>query len=198
MSMKKATIQIRGVKPLIWHAFTADVLAINKKAKEGVTGNNPSEWKTTVLFDEDKNRQLYVLPSYAFGSIREGAKHVKVGKGTYKDKVAASLQVIDDRIYINRHLPDEKELSSSPKMDVYLDICSVKNPATKGRNMRYRVACSPGWEATFQIKWKENLVSEVVMKQVIEEAGELAGWGDGRSIGNGRFEVLDIKFELIK
>lgn len=59
--------------------------------------------------------------------------------------------------------------------------------------MRYRLAASTGWKATFTIVWDKTIVSRDQMRAVVNDAGTLTGLGDGRSIGFGRFDVL--KFE---
>jgi hypothetical protein len=104
--------------------------------------------------------------------------------------VGATLQVIDDKVLIkDRFLPDPiTEDSDAP---VYLDITSVRNPATKARNVRYRVAASKGWELDFNIMFDRSIVSRAEMESVCRDAGALVGLADGRSIGFGRFEVVD-------
>jgi hypothetical protein len=85
--------------------------------------------------------------------------------------------------------------SEDPDAPVYLDVRSVKNPATKARNVRYRVAASSGWEAEFTLMWDKTVVSRGEMESALRDAGRLVGLGDGRSIGAGRFEV--VSFEAV-
>jgi hypothetical protein len=104
--------------------------------------------------------------------------------------VQATLQVISDRILIDRFLPDNiAELVNEADEPVYMDVRSVKNPSTGGRNVRYRVAASPGWTATFEIMWDKTIVSRGEMEASIIDAGKFSGIGDGRNIGFGRFVV---------
>jgi hypothetical protein len=153
-----------------------------------VAGNDPEEWKRTVLVTEQ--RQLYLEPSYIFASIRDGAKYTTKKRGTLQPLVVATLQVLDDRILIDRFLPDATiPLPTNPDAPVYLDVRSVKNPATKGRNIRYRVAVSPGWTAKFTLAWDKTLVSRGEMEAAIIDAGRFVGVGNGRSIGFGRFTI---------
>lgn len=204
MSFKKATVSIRGVSPLIWHAFNVNAISTERKEKTGVAGNNPEEWRDTVLCDKDG--RLFITKNYIFGCLRAAAQHTKVGKGNLKSKVGATLQVLGSNdIYVsNRKLPKplqdlkSDELSTSPKSEVYLDICSVVNPSTKGRNIRYRVASSPGWILEFQIGWDTTIVGEKHMESVLKDAGTLIGLADGRSIGNGRFVVDSWKTESVE
>lgn len=194
-NIKKAKVKIKGTRPILWHAFRESALSLDRKPQEGKAGNNPEEWKETVLVDP--NGKLYVLPTYVFGALKEGATYTKVGRGTIQKKLVATLIVLDNIIYIeNRFLPLEKDLTRDPTKPVYLDVCSVKNPNTKGRNLRYRIGASAGWEAAFNIQWDSSIVSENQVRGVCDDAGILVGLADGRSIGYGRFEVID--FEILK
>lgn len=183
-----ANVLIQGTRPLIWHAFGPDAMPLERREKTGVAGNDPEEWRRTVLMLP--NRQLFIKPTYVFGCLRDGAKHTTRKRGTLQPLVAATLQVTDDVILIDRFLPDEP-LPTDPTLPVYLDICGVKNPATRSRNVRYRVAASTGWHAEFNLLWDGVIVPRGPMEQVVIDAGRLVGLGDGRSIGMGRFELME-------
>lgn len=186
-----AEVTIRGTKPLLWHAFGPDTIPVDgKKEKTGVAGNDPEEWKRSYL--ATKEGQLYVDPSYIFGMIRDGAKYTKKGRGSLQGDMAATLQVLDEVVLVDRFLP-EGTPSTDKTEPVYLDIRSVRNPATRGRNVRYRLAASPGWQATFRILWDKTIIARGQMEPVIIDAGRLSGLGDGRSIGFGRFELVSFK-----
>jgi hypothetical protein len=193
MAIVTAQVEIRGRKALIWNCFGPDALPLEKKARSGVAGNDPDEWRKTVLVTPDN--QLYIHPSYIFGSLRNGAARIKRGRGTLQSTVTATLEVQEGRVLINRWLPKEgfEELKQAETAPVYLDIRTVRNPATKARNVRYRVAASPGWESTFTISWDNTVVGENEMKAVVRDAGQFAGLGDGRNIGFGRFEVCSFR-----
>lgn len=181
-----AQIAIKGLRPLLWHAFTSDAIPLQKQERTGVAGNDPEEWKKTVLMTAA--RQLYVTAPYIFGMIRDASRYTKKGKGSIQASVAATLQVTDDLIVVDRFVPPEP-LPIDRTQPVYLDVSSVRNPATKGRNVRYRVAASAGWALSFGILWDRTIVSQGEMRAVLNDAGQLTGLGDGRSIGYGRFTV---------
>lgn len=44
-----AKVAIKGMKAILWHRFGSDVLSPERKEKSGVAGNDPCEWKKTVL-----------------------------------------------------------------------------------------------------------------------------------------------------
>jgi hypothetical protein len=193
---KKAKVQIKGVRPLLFHAFSIDTISLERKERTGVAGNDPEEWKRSVL--KLPTGQLYLESTYMFGCLREAAKYTKSGKSSMQSKVSSTLQILDDKILLDRYLPDEKEMTTDPTQAVYLDVRSVKNPSTRGRNVRYRVAVSPGWKLSCEFLFDCTVVDTKIMETVIRDAGALVGLADGRSIGYGRFEVTSIQFSEAK
>lgn len=186
MNRLSATVTITGVRPILWHAFGPDAIpADGKRERTGVAGNDPIEWSRSVLMTSD--RQLYLLPTYIFGCLRDGARHTKKGRGTVQAALAATLQVPGEWILVDRYVPDPP--TTDPAAPVYIHVSSVRNPATKARNVRYRIAAAPGWALTFMICWDKTIVSRQEMEAIIHDAGQLVGLGDGRSIGFGRFVV---------
>lgn len=187
-NLREAQVHITGTRPLLWHHFGSEAIPVSgRKERSGVAGNDPHEWRTTVLMVPD-TRQLYLKNTAIFGCLRDAARHIKKGRGTLQPAIAATLQVVEDVRYLDRFVPPEP-LPTDPTAPVYLDIQSVKNPATRARNVRYRVAASPGWELTFHILWDVTIVSTGEMQAVVHDAGRLAGLGDGRTIGDGRFTL---------
>ncbi len=182
-----ASIVVRGTRPLLWHCFSPDTLPLGKKERSGVAGNDPEEWRKTILVAD--NRQLYIRSSYVFACVREGAKYTLRKRGPLQPLVAATLQVLDDIILTDRFLPDEP-IPTDTTLPVYLDIQSVRNPTTKARNIRYRIAASSRWQLTFNLMWDRTIVSRNELEAVVIDAGRFVGLGDGRSIGYGRFEVI--------
>lgn len=198
----KAKVTVRGVRPLLWCHFGDDAIPLEPGEKTGRAGNDPEEWRRTVLVT--KAGQLYVEPTYVFGCIRDGARNVKQGKGSISKVVAATLQVTDNAVLFPLFMPgangsyDVKAALPPPRdptLPVYLDVRGVVNPNSRARNIRYRVAAAPGWETTFNLLWDKTVVNRDLMKAAVIEAGSLSGLGDGRSIGFGRFEVID--FEVV-
>ena len=191
-NMITARVQIEGVRAILWHHFGPDALPLEKRERTGVAGNDPEEWRRTVLMTPD--RQLYLEPSYVFGCLRDAARYTRKGKGSIQPALTATLQIVDDRILVDRVVPEEP-LPTDPTAPVYMDIRSVRNPSTKARNVRYRVAAAPGWITEFTLLWDRTIVSQTEMRAVLHDAGQLVGLGDGRSIGYGRFVIREVDSE---
>jgi len=193
-NMVRARVHIVGKRPLLQHQFGPEALPLEKEERTGVAGNDPEEWRKTCMVMP--NGQLYVRGTYVFSTVREGAKHTKKGKGSIQSLVAATLQVEEDRALLDRWMPKGDDPSTDVTQPVYIDVCGVRNPSTKARNVRYRLATRIGWKAEFTLLWDKAIVSREQMKAVLNDAGTLVGLADGRSVGYGRFavesfEVLD-------
>ena len=193
MALCRMKLKARGTRPFLFHHLGIGFLSTDRKALSGSTGNNPDEWKTTVLHTE--SGQLYIPSSYIFGSFKNASAYTKVGRGTLTKKMTATLIVNTETVLMDKYLPEEKNLKvNDSTQEVYLDVRTVKNPSTKGSNLRYRVAVSKGYEFEFEIAWDTTIISDAHMQNVARDAGTLVGIGDGRSIGYGRFEILDAEF----
>jgi hypothetical protein len=192
-NLLRATITITGVRPLLFNSFGPETIpASGKKERTGVAGNDPEEWRRSVSVTAE--RQLYLDPTAIFGCLRDAARYTPRKRGTLQPWVASTLQVETERILIDRFLPEQT--TTNPEQPVYLDIRSVRNPATRARNVRYRVAAAPGWSTTFQISWDRTVVGRDEMKAVVLDAGRFVGLGDGRAIGFGRFSC-DIEHDMV-
>lgn len=188
---KTALVKIEGRKPLLFNAFKEEALD-RKKSKSGTTGNNPDEWEATVIMDE--KRRLYLPDNYLFAPIKEAGRYSKIGRGNIIKYIAATLEISPSRIYLdNRIVPEKEKVSRNDTDPVYLDVRSVVNPMTKGRNMRYRIACPSGWKCEFSVSWDDSIMSTDQMKRVVKDAGTMCGTGCGRAIGLGRFNVIEFK-----
>jgi hypothetical protein len=198
MPILSAHISIKGTRTLTQHRFGVAALSNADKERTGSAGNDPTEWKRSCILDGDRN--LYLPPTYVFGSIREGGRYVKKGRSSYLYTVPAVLQVEDDLIYLTRdsekiNLPEEPQViefgtvATANLPSAFIEATGVRNPSTKGRNIRYRVAAKPGWEASFTILWESSEISRESMQQIISKAGVMEGIGDGRRAGYGRYSV---------
>jgi hypothetical protein len=203
--MLTANVRIEGIRIMLFHRFGPDSLPLEKQERDGVAGNNPQEWRGTALVTKDG--QLYIPNTYVFSCVRDAGKYTKKqGRGTLVPFLAATLQVAPEVILFDRWWPGfpnghEFDLATvdappdDPMLPVFLDIRGVKNPGSKGRNVRYRIAQAAGWACSFQLLFDPTIVSRSEMAAVLNDAGQLVGLGNGRNIGFGRFDVTS--FEVV-
>src|SRR3981189_3708653 len=102
-NMITASVNIKGTRPLLWHHFGPDALPLEKQERTGGAGHDPQEWRKTCLASKDG--QLYLPPTYIFGCLRDGAKYTKKGKGSIQRSVVATLQIMSDRVLVDRYFP---------------------------------------------------------------------------------------------
>jgi len=184
----QANIIIRGTRPMLIHHFGPDAIPLARREKSGVAGNDPEEWKRTVLMTD--NRQIYLPCEYILANFRAGSRIAFGPRGGHAGKLAACLQIVNDYVLFNRFVPENlDEFINRTEAEVYLDVRGVKQPTTKARNVRYRVALSPGWQSEFSIIWDKTLISREEMHSIVDHSGEFVGIGDGRTIGLGRYSV---------
>ncbi|MFB5192009.1 hypothetical protein [Alicyclobacillus fastidiosus] len=192
MAFISATVEIIGTRPLLYHCFTPDTLSLEKQERTGRAGNDPEEWKRT--FTATSSGQLFLDPSYIFGCLKGAGKYTKKARGSIQTDLVSTLLVTGDRILLDRYIPEDlNTITRDSEQPIYLDVRSVRNPTTKGRNIRYRLALSPGWSTQFNVMWDNTLVNREQMRAVCNDAGQLVGLGDGRSIGLGRFQVVSFE-----
>lgn len=196
--MKLAKVKVIGTRPLLFHAFNMETVTSLSKIKEGSAGNNPNEWKKTFF---EKNNQLYIPGSYWSSALKDGAKYTKIGRGSAQKSFISCMVMKTDVALLNRHMCTGWENMTAEQMEkdsskpVYLDIRGVMNPNSKGRNIRYRIACSIGWSTEFEFTFDDTIISMPMVKKIVEDSGKFSGIGDGRTLGYGRFDIKEMIFE---
>lgn len=192
MATVEVKVGFKGIKPLLYHCFSIEALSIGRQEKTGIAGNNPDEWKRT--FKTTENGQFYLPFTYAFSCALNGAKMYRKGKGTYQRDVSSTLEIIEEKILLNRFMPEDI-LNNTHEDDVYIDVRGVNNKNSRGsKNIRYRVCLNPGWEGEFTMRFDNTIIGVDLMEQIIIDGGKFSGFGDGRSIGFGKFIIT--KFEI--
>lgn len=198
--MKKATVEVVGIRPLFFNAFRIEAISNLSKVRTGSAGNDPEEWKRTVL---EKNNQLYIPGSYWTSCLKNGSFYTKAGRGSIQKSFVSSTCILTEISLINRHLPNNwekmtiEEMVRDSNQPVYLDIRGVTNPSSKSKNIRYRIACCPGWKTEFQFTFDDTIISASQIKKIVDDSGKNIGIGDGRLLGYGRFQVEKIEFSDI-
>ena len=87
----RANILIRGTRPMLIHHFGPDAIPLERRERSGVAGNDPEEWKRTVLMID--NRQIFVPCEYILANFRAGSKIAFGSRGGHAAKLAACLQI---------------------------------------------------------------------------------------------------------
>lgn len=193
-NLLQATVSIQGTRPLLFNHLHPSPEFGQRQERNGTAGNDPTEWQRSVLTIPE-TRQLYLLPSYFFGCLRDAGRFTKRNRGNLVSAIASTLTLSERRILVDRYLP-ETPLFYSEEADelVYVFMSITGGMSKKGsKNVRYRVAAASGWQCQFLLHWDKTIVSRNELEAVAIDAGKLVGLGDGRAIGYGRFEVLQFE-----
>lgn len=187
-------ILIRGTKPIMFHRFNLENLTDQTKPKVGSAGNNPEEWKKSFYHVDGK---LFFPSDCVFSTLKNGAVYTKAGRGTLKNTWVAAIEIKENQVFLDREMFENwenlsiDEVPKGPLDPVYVDVRMVANPNTKGRNVRYRVACAPGWQMQFTLMADLSLLSMQQIEKIVNDTGKMQGFGEARTLGYGRYEVLE-------
>lgn len=188
--MKTYEVKIKSICAMIHHGSQSVGMQEKSSKKQGgdaLTGN-PEEWKQTIYF---KDGVGVYLPSICFEAcLKNASKQFKItGRATATKFVDSGLFCSDE------YLPffvKGKPIMSLDDPRITIDKRTVKNPTTKGRNVRYRAKFDE-WESAFRIIVSaDDYLSEKLIKEIIEYGGLYVGVGDYRP-KFGRFELLSLK-----
>jgi len=185
---KMYEVKIESLAPMLHHSSQGlgmTETSMKKKGGDALSGDS-EEWKKTVYYDEAVG--VYLPATNVEAALIEGAKQFKItGKATATKFFKSGVFITDDMLpfFVNG-----KKISTLDEVEV--DKRTVKNPSTKGRNVRYR-AIFRKWESTFKILISaDDYISEKLLTDVIDYAGLYVGVGDFRP-RFGRFKLSSIK-----
>lgn len=167
MSMRKVEVEVKGVSPLLMHAFPmVPIEAIEKKS--------PTEQAEHAAYRDPQTRELYV-PGVAVQRALIAAATYSKGKGraSLQKQTAACLMVSPERI-------------SLKKTEYAVDSRPVVIAATKGRIVRHRPRIDD-WRLTFTLEFDDSLINETQLRRIVDDMGSRVGLLDFRPAKNGPF-----------
>jgi len=188
--MKMYEIKIKSICSMLHHGAQAvgmEKTIGKKRGGEALLGNE-EEWKKTIYFK--KGVGVY-LPAISFEACMvNAAKQFKItGRQTATKYVKSGIFCVDEYLPF---LVDGKPIMDLDDSRIQIDKRTVKNPSTRGRNVRYR-AKFDNWESTFRfIVNSDDYLKKDLLTEIIKYAGNFVGVGDYRP-RFGRFELVSIK-----
>ena len=193
-------VKIESVCPMLHHGAHNIQAETNMKKKGGTALNgDPEEWKRTVYYSKQLKR-VYLPASCLEACLIEAGKEFKItGRKTATKYVKSGVFCINPHDGIIDHLsfyvngkPVTLDEIQQGTPNAYIDIRTVKNPSTKGRQLRYRAAFN-NWSSEFQIIVNaDEYINEKILRAIIEYAGMFVGVGDYRP-RFGRFTLTDLQ-----
>jgi hypothetical protein len=171
---KKIQVTIKGDSPLLMHAFPLlPIEALEKKKPED---------QAELAAYRDPDTQMLYIPGQAVQRAMISAAKFSKGKGRASLQLvaAACILITPERISLGRK-------------DYKIDSRPVVVPATRGRVMRHRPRIDD-WEATFEIEYDPDLLTEKQVRVIVNDAGSRVGLLDFRPEKKGPFG----RFSVIK
>ena len=172
----KKLCTIKGISPLLMHAFPMQPIeAIEKRS---------AEEQAEYAAYRDPDTQILYIPGVAI-------QRALIAAAAYsKGKARASLQKpVAACVLIN---PERCGLGVS---EYKIDARPVVIPATKGRVIRYRPRLDE-WKVELEIEYDNDLLTEVQLRHIVDDAGSRVGLLDFRPERKGpfgRFIVIEWK-----
>lgn len=192
--MDTASVRVGGTAPLLMHNVRlANPLDEYVKLMKLITGKpKKTDADYEELFRLEHAGGLYytdkIGPYIPGRMIRatmiNGARLLKLG--TALERTLLVKETYAKLLYDGPR--DREKLYDSS----YLDIRPVSAQGTRGGSKTMR--CRPmfeQWGTEFTLSVDPSIISLDDLRQCVERAGAYHGFGDGRSEGNGRFEIME-------
>ena len=176
----KLQIEITGKTPLLLHRFTdEDQLAASAGSRSSIANDsNPARDEAAKsLYLDEQGRSIMPGPNI-FRSLIDAGKFHKVGRTkvtTLKSSLVAAAASIEEFVVPIESAGDWK-----------VDTRPVRIPATGGRILRHR-PCYDDWRLRFTLNLDVAVISEKLMREIMDDAGNKIGLGDFRPDCKGPF-----------
>ena len=178
---KTFAVTITGKTPMLLHRFTdaAQMAATDGTRSAAAAGDRgtPMEQAEDSLYKDEQGRIVFPGPNL-FRCLIEAGKFFKAGKSkitTQKTSmIPACLSVVDLIIPIQHNEPWT------------VDARPVRIPSTGGRIIRYR-PCFHDWTMTFELELDTSMLTEKLLRSIVDAAGSRIGLGDFRPDCKGPF-----------
>lgn len=188
--MKSYKVRLRGTSPYMQHRM--DDVKLEKWEQERhmiierLGLNTPDQVKAEFHCYRNDDGNCYIPAAQIKSALIEAGKLVKgkVGAATksMKNIVAGMFLVTPEQILVTNY--------------THIDKRSAVNRNVKARVITVRPKWDTGWTAEFTLKIKIDTLTDDMVKNIIQYAGEYIGIGSFRPTNNGEFgcyEVLDFQ-----
>lgn len=187
--MKAIKITLSGITPLMLCAFTdaaAQAATDGNRAASNGERKTPKEEAESFLYLNDDGKPSVPNPNL-LRCIMDGGSFFKSGRSkitTQKSSLVPACAMIEEIM-----VPIESKDGWS------IDTRPVRIPATGGRILRHRPLFND-WRLTFNLQLDETIISEKLMRDIVDAAGQRIGLGAFRPACKGiygRFKVVEWK-----
>ncbi|MBN1911828.1 MAG: hypothetical protein JW818_18955 [Pirellulales bacterium] len=174
------SVTVEGTTPLLCHRFTdqaqLDATSATRSSSVGDHGT-PGEQAEACLYLGRDGQPIIPQPNL-FRCIIDAGKFFKNGKSkvtTLKSSlIPACVEISEIEIPIQHREPWR------------VDTRAVRIPSTGGRILRHR-PCFDDWRLDFTVRLDTDILSEKLLREIVDAAGGRIGLGDFRPDTKGPF-----------
>ena len=176
MSNKKIACTVKGISPLLMHAYPLI-------PQEAPDKKSPEEQAEFGAYRDPDTGDLYIPSAAIQRALVSGATYCKgKGRATLQKPVAACVLVSPERCSLG-------------VKTFKVDSRGVVIPATRGRIVRHRPRLDD-WSVSFDIEFDDTLLTEAEMRRVMDETISRVGFLDFRPEKKGPFgRSMVVKWE---
>lgn len=172
--MKTILVKIRGRTPLLMNN-PASMIAEKVPRKMSAERNSVDDAKKTAYLNADG--KLFIPSRCMYAFVINSAKGFKLGKQSAPSLLAGSISIEPFEILLT---PNEYEINMQR-------VVIQKNAVIKSRAML------PKWEASFNLVYDENWISNPeILKQIIESGAVRVGLLDFRPQKHGQYGTFEL------
>jgi len=180
--MKKINVTIKGTSALLMNRYNVEAELERQKGHRTTKTYDPAIEAEKAAYWTSKGKKELIIPAgVIYAAILGASSFHKIGKRSAKAILAGSLRI--------QGTDGSEEISLGTK-DYVIDTRPVviqRNRVLKSR------AKLPEWEASFQVIYNEDLISDPeIVKTVLVEAGLRIGIMDFRPSRSGYFGTFDV------
>jgi len=179
--MKEINVTIKGNTPLLMNKYNMES---GRQIGRRITKNYDPEEEAekSAYWSSGKKRELVILSQHIYASMLNASSFHKVGKRSAKSILAGSIRIEPIEISLGT---DKYEIDTRP-------VVIQRNRVLKSRAMLKE------WQASFKIIYNEKMIANpVIIKEILEEAGQRIGLLDFRPQKGGPFGTFEIiKFDV--
>lgn len=189
--MKRVSIEIRGITPLLIHRFGEEAETSGRTRKVEIQQRDPREEARKVAYIAPDGTFYFSAFAITGAMGNAGSNHKSRGsRKSLRFVVPSAVRLLADTITIMN--------GKGPAKDFEVDSRPVTIPATKGRIMRHRPRFNE-WGAQFELLVDDSILGIDTAHQLLSEAGQQIGIGDFRPEKRGPFGTFRVtKFEEVQ
>ncbi len=181
--MKVFKVDIKGSSPFLMNRFSEEAAEGLKKVMKRGAGKEiiSKELEAEKGTYRMKDKTLYIPSEHFEGALKNASKGKKLGRLSIRQFVAGSVQIFPEQISLRT-----KKVSGIDTRTVVNN--NIRPPA---RIVKHRAFVFP-WQVKLDVHYLETHLTEELIKELLEEAGQRFGVGNYGPRHGGKFGMFKV------